>query len=314
LVPAAWTITHVLALYKKLDPKLPKNYRLIFIEGHLSKLFQKLLVQHLDDHFEGFAPEFSNGFRRKRGCIDALFLLKGILRKRKEHGLETRLLFLDIKSAFDRVPRELLWWSLQVCGVDPKLIRVLQALYRDRKGELNIDGAAHTMRVSGGTCQGALVAPRLFSYYLYVILEIWVADNSSALSAIFYAEEARAGAESGAPIIKTKLENMKSMFNCLFNVADDTAAIFETRASLVQHGGSLISMLEDFGMDTHLPTAATVAAAEKPKTAAMYIKPQGSGGCAAPDFSDIPRTAGGFITFVENYEYVGVQIHNSLSD
>jgi hypothetical protein len=71
-VPKAWKTAHMLALYKKYDPTLPKNYRLIFIEEHLSKLFQKLLVQYLDDHFEDIAPEFSNGFRRARGCTDAL--------------------------------------------------------------------------------------------------------------------------------------------------------------------------------------------------------------------------------------------------
>jgi len=180
-VPAAWTVAHMLALYKKHDPKLPKNYRLIFIEEHFSKLFQKILVQHLDSHFESFAPEFSNGFRRHRGCTDALFILKEVCRKRKEHGLHTWLLFLDIMRAFDVVPRDLLWWSLTVCGVPQKLIRVIKGLYTGRTGELTIDGASSTMKVNGGTCQGALLAPRLFSYYIYVILEIWLSDNSECL-------------------------------------------------------------------------------------------------------------------------------------
>jgi hypothetical protein len=55
-VPKAWKTVHMLALYKKYNPALPKNYRLIFIEEHLSKLFQKLLVQYLDGHFEDIAP------------------------------------------------------------------------------------------------------------------------------------------------------------------------------------------------------------------------------------------------------------------
>ena len=195
----------------------------------------------MDAHFETFAPEFSNGFRPARGCTDALFILKEVLRKRKEHGLHTWLLFLDITAAFDRVPRDLLWLSLKVCGVAPKLIRVLQALYTDRTGVLTIDGASSVLQVGGGTCQGALLAPRLFSYYIYVVLEIWLSDNLAGLTTMLCGTgvPAPAAALLPAALLPLKLG--------LFNVADDTAAIFPSRESLQLHGGNLIHLLLDFG-------------------------------------------------------------------
>jgi hypothetical protein len=148
----SWRSAQLLAIYKKYDPVLPKNYRLIFVEEHLFKAFQHFIKVHLDDHFETIAPEFSNGFRRERGCADALYILKTVLRKRKEHGLHSWLLLLDIKAAFDTVPRDLMWECLRKCGVPEKLVRMLAAMYHDRTAELSIDGATEIMEVNGGTC------------------------------------------------------------------------------------------------------------------------------------------------------------------
>jgi len=46
------------------------------------------------------------GFRTGRGTCDASFTVKQATKKRREHGLETWWLFLDLVKAFDRVPRD----------------------------------------------------------------------------------------------------------------------------------------------------------------------------------------------------------------
>ena len=57
------------------------------------------------------------GFRPERGTADATFSLKLALKKRREHNLETWVVFVDFVKAFDRVPRELLWETLARFGV-----------------------------------------------------------------------------------------------------------------------------------------------------------------------------------------------------
>ena len=39
--------------------------------------------------------------------MDAIFMMEMALRKRREHGLESWVLFLDLVKSIDRVPREM---------------------------------------------------------------------------------------------------------------------------------------------------------------------------------------------------------------
>ena len=95
------------------------------------KIIAVILNSRLQIIEEGLAEEHEGqcGFRTERGCTDANFTVKMAMKKRREHGLESWILFLDLVKAFDRVPRELLWAILQKLGIPPKLIRLLKSLH-----------------------------------------------------------------------------------------------------------------------------------------------------------------------------------------
>ena len=42
---------------------------------------------------------------------------------------ELWMAFVDLKRAFDRVPREMVWWALRKVGVEEWLIKVIQSMY-----------------------------------------------------------------------------------------------------------------------------------------------------------------------------------------
>ena len=160
---------------------MAKNLRLILVEAIQSKIYQSILNRRLNDFYESFAPEFSNGFRSGRGTADANFVFKSVLRKRKEHNLESWVLFLDLIKAFDKVDRTRLWAILKLVGVAPKMIAVLRSLYRNRTADLTMEGIKKTMTINGGSGQGMILAPRIFSLYLHAIFELWLTDNPDAL-------------------------------------------------------------------------------------------------------------------------------------
>ena len=66
------------------------------------------------------------------------------IKKRKEHSLETWIMFLDLVKAFDRVPREPLWKVLHKFGVPAKVVRLIQALHAKVNVEFTVSGVTHT--------------------------------------------------------------------------------------------------------------------------------------------------------------------------
>ena len=328
MVPAQWLKGYMLVLPKKGDPTQAKNLRLILVEESLSKIYQHILNVRLNCYHESLCPEFSNGFRPGRGTSDANFIFQTVLRKRQEHGQTSWILFLDIIKAFDTVDRHWLWKVLIRVGISPKMVSVLRTLYCDPTGELTVEGITRTMKFGGGSGQGKILAPRLFSFYLYAIFKLWMAEHPDALQSLLYQHDGkmtgRKCTEEGLPLRY-----------CLFNLADDTALIFATKMALILHGFALIRLLRDFGLDTHLSTDANPA----PKTAAMCVHPRSVlnylrecaarhraketaqptvprtfASCPEPPLpiEIIPFDDGAYVPIVENYIYVGANVAETL--
>ena len=91
-------------------------------------LLARLKAKVIKESKKHLEHENQCGFRNGRGCLDGSFTIKALLNKRREHNLETWVLFLDLVKAFDMAPRELLWNTLERFGVPLKLISVLRAI------------------------------------------------------------------------------------------------------------------------------------------------------------------------------------------
>ena len=98
------------------DKTKPENYRGINLLCAAYKIYAKIINNRLSKIAETLISEEQTGFRKGRSCIDNVFTLKQIMEKRKEFNLETHILFVDYKKAFDKVSRPKLWNILQKKG------------------------------------------------------------------------------------------------------------------------------------------------------------------------------------------------------
>ena len=66
---------------------------------------------------EGVLSDSQCGFRSGRGCVDLIFSARQLLEKTIEHQSKLFMLFVDLRKAYDSVPRCTLWkiWSSMVC-------------------------------------------------------------------------------------------------------------------------------------------------------------------------------------------------------
>ena len=70
------------------------------------------------------------GFRRGRGCIEQIFVMRQLAERMIEKGKKLCAVFVDLKKAYDKVCREELWKALRKYGVSSGLLRVIKSMYQ----------------------------------------------------------------------------------------------------------------------------------------------------------------------------------------
>ena len=70
---------------------------------------------------------------------------------------------MDLEKAFDRVPRDILWWSLRELGVEESIVRVVKSMYVGSTTAVKLrNGVSERFEVKVGVHQGSVFSPLLF--------------------------------------------------------------------------------------------------------------------------------------------------------
>ena len=245
LPPQQWLTGLLKVLPKKGDLSLPGNYRGIMLLEAAYKIVTILLLNRLRPIAESLDHEQQCGFRTGRGCNDAVFTVKMAMKKRREHSLETWILFLDLVKAFDRVPRALLWELLGKFGVPHKLIRLLKALHQDVVAKFEVEGVVHEVKCSIGVKQGDILGPVLFIIFIAGIMMAW--KKTTTCPPVLFLTRfdniliGRNHKEEG-----DEFELNDSQY------ADDTAVVFDSRKSTETYCPPLVEHFKDYGMEIHV--------------------------------------------------------------
>jgi hypothetical protein len=300
-------------LFKSGDASDPNRWRGIMLLDSVVKIVSSVISARLQDVLKEVGCEYQNGFTSRRGCADGLFSLKMALQKRKEHDLETYLLFIDLVKAFDTVPRASLWKVLSKYGVPPHLVKVIMELNTNCSVKLDVDGEDIDIMYTIGVKQGDNLAPILFLFYIQAAIDSlekkWPCSKpqfSTAEDAIFTGRDYKTNAESCRLINAMKFYMWCSLY------ADDAALIFESKADLETGSRLIYDHLERFGLRMHVGTPSNPT---KSKSVFMFIhKASGlpNDGDRAPILNVGPNA--GVVPNVRKFKYLGSTIHESLND
>ena len=169
IYPNVLKIAKVTALHKGGDKSDPDNFRPISVLSQLNKVFEKLIHKRLLSFLTKYniITKQQFGFRKKHSTSHSITCLYEKLIANLEHELDTAVLFVDLKSAFDTVNSEILLDKLEFYGIRNNTLKLLSSYLCERKQYIKsgqIESAL--LSVLCGVPQGSVLGPLLFILYI----------------------------------------------------------------------------------------------------------------------------------------------------
>ena len=135
------------------------------------KLYTRILERKLRNIIEDELEEEQAGFRPNRQTQDHIFTLRTLIGKIIDKNKQICIAFLDLKSAFDSVPRKYLWDALIKKNVPKQLSTAIQSVYNGSKGIVRIEGqTSKEFNMEKGIKQGDSLSPLLFINFIDEII------------------------------------------------------------------------------------------------------------------------------------------------
>ncbi|KAK3561422.1 hypothetical protein QTP86_002537 [Hemibagrus guttatus] len=161
-MPEEWRSVLVPIFKNKGDVQSCSNYRGIKLMSHTMKLWERVVEARLRKVVEICEQQY--GFMPRKSTTDAIFALRILMEKYRDGQRELHRVFVDLEKAYDRVPREELWYCMRKSGVAEKYVRVVQDMYeRSRTVVRCAVGQTEEFNVQVGLHQGSALSPFLFA-------------------------------------------------------------------------------------------------------------------------------------------------------
>ena len=179
MIPKDWGHSKLVALWKgpskgKADD--PSTYRGLQIGSNFCKIMVIMIINRWRNWYEEQLMDQQQGFRRARGTIDGIFMVKQVQQIAEKMRKPVYALFVDLSAAFDHVCRKWMFKSISnrhSNHSDKKLIELLETLYEYTTTAL-AETPTDKFKLDTGVRQGGPESPLLYNLYMDFIMRIFL--------------------------------------------------------------------------------------------------------------------------------------------
>ena len=166
-MPEEREIGVICPIFKKGDRRECSNYRGINLLNTVYKIFTCLIYNTLVKYSEMTLGEYQSGFRPSRSTVDQIHVVRQILEKCYEYGIELHNIFIDFRQVFDKVNRQKLYESLKVLKIPMKLIKLVKTTLENSRAVVEVcQGRTEVFNINTGLRQGDALSTILFNLVL----------------------------------------------------------------------------------------------------------------------------------------------------
>jgi len=167
--PDQWKIAQVIPIFKKGDPLQCTNYHPISLLPCISKVFEKLLFNHIFSFLKthSLLNKHQSGFIPGDSTVNQLIAICDKLSGHLDKGEDVIGVFLDLTKAFDKVWHKGLLFKLNKIGIVGNIYQILSSYLNKRHQFVALHGCKSEPKcIEAGVPQGSVLGPLLFLIYI----------------------------------------------------------------------------------------------------------------------------------------------------
>ena len=162
-MPEEWRRNILVPIFKnKGDIQSCTNYRGIKLMSDTMKLGERVIEHRLRSLTCITMNQF--GFMPGRSTIEAIFLLRQVMERHREQKKDIHMVFIDLEKAYDKIPRNVMWWALEKHKVPTKYVALIKDMYNKVVTSVRTtNGDTSNFPINIGLHQGSALSPYLFA-------------------------------------------------------------------------------------------------------------------------------------------------------
>ena len=240
--PTQWKLDILSPIHKSGEKSDPNNFRGVAVSSCLGKLFNKLLHKRLENFCEskGFISEEQGSSKTGSRTSDHLLIIRFLIDKyARKKGGKLFTCFVDLRKAFDTVPRIKLFHSLlKNYSIGGRFLKILKEMYTNNKIFVKLsDGLLKPFTTTISVKQGCVLSPILFNLYIDKICTIFdkscdpVTANNRDFNCLLWADDLLLVSKSAIGLQNSidKMHNFYSELGLQINIKKTKIIIFNKR-------------------------------------------------------------------------------------